>query len=81
VGEARLRTLTAIGLKGAMPASLVERGVDLGVVSGLVADGYVWEDRIDHNETDPNSKAVVVMMLTSTGAEAIGEDPDRIGLA
>ena len=81
MGEARLRALTAIGLKGAMPASLVERGVDLGVVSDLVADGYVREDRIDYNESDPNSEAVVVMMLTVTGADAIGEDPDRIGLA
>lgn len=81
MGEARLRALAAIGLKGAMPASLTERGVDLGVVSDLVADGYVREERIDHNESDPNSEAVVVMMLTATGADAIGEDPDRIGLA
>ena len=79
--DAHLRALTAIGLKGAMQVSLVERGIDLAVVSGLVADGYVTEDRIDHHESDPNADPIVVMMLTPTGAQAIGEDPERIGLA
>ena len=79
--DARVEALIAVGLKGAMPVSLVERGIDLSVVSGLIADGYLTEDRIDHNESDPNSDAVVVMMLTEAGADAIGQDPDRIGLA
>lgn len=79
--DAGLRTLTAIGLKGAMAASLLQRGVDLDVVSDLQDDGYVTEYRIDHHEDDPNAEPVVVMMLTETGADAIGEDPSRIGLA
>jgi hypothetical protein len=81
VDDARIEALGAIGLKGAMPASLLQRGVDLAVVSDLLEDGYVTEHRIDHHEDDPNAEPVVVMMLTETGADAIGEDPDRIGLA
>jgi hypothetical protein len=79
--DARLRALSAIGLKGAMPASLVERGVDLAIVSALLDDGYLTQDRIDHLEANPNAEPVVVMMLTETGADAIGADPQRIGLA
>lgn len=79
--DAHVKALGAIGLKGAMPASLLQRGVDLAVVSDLLDDGYVSEHRIDHHEADPNAEPVVVMMLTETGAGAIGEDPNRIGLA
>lgn len=79
--DAKLEALNAIGLKGAMPASLADRGVDIGVVSGLLDDGLVREDRIDHGAAGPTPLAVVVMMLTAAGAEAIGEDPARIGLA
>jgi len=78
--DARVKALGAIGLKGAMPASLLQRGVDLPVVSDLLDGGYVTEHRIDHHG-DPNAEPVVVTMLTETGAAAIGEDPDRIGLA
>jgi hypothetical protein len=81
VDEARVNALRAIGLKGAMRASLVERGAEIAVVSSLLDEGYVTEDRIDHHESDPNAEPVVVMMLTEAGADAIGEDPNRIGLA
>ena len=37
--------------------------------------------RIELQETGPAPSAVTVLMLTPAGAEAIGEDPTKIGMA
>jgi len=50
-----------------MRASLVEQGVDLAIVSALLDDGYLTQERIDHHEANPNAEPVVVMMLTEKG--------------
>jgi hypothetical protein len=83
----QLEVLQAVGLKGATEMRVVDEAIDRTILAGLVDGRYVWIDTIVLNETQTGDLAlqapagIRVYYLTPLGAEAIGEDPQRIGLA
>lgn len=76
--------LEFIGQKGKTPDQLRERFPDFNV-ERLVQAGLARLHRIELSETQspgsPPSADITYYVLTPRGAEAIGLDPARIGLA
>ena len=74
-------TLRTIGLQGIEPESATKQGISPELAGDAVQRGLASYHRIELQETGPAPSAVTVLMLTPAGAEAIGEDPTKIGMA
>jgi hypothetical protein len=85
--EQDLEALRAIGQSGAIEQKIASAGIDAAVLAGLVGQGYARVDEIVLRETAPpglarqSHAAVRTWQLTAAGAQAIGIDPDRLGMA
>lgn len=78
--------LEAIGAKGATLDQAAELGLSPQALVNLVDRGLLRTQRIELRETVDGAGAesrghVDIFMLTDAGAEAIGVEPRRVGLA
>ena len=79
--EKLLTTLRTIGVQGIEPESATKQGIPPELAGDAVQRGLARYHLIELQETGPGSLSVTVLMLTPAGAEAIGEDPTKIGIA